>query len=245
MNEDSGSKEHEPRKIEFKEEHIPWAKSIREVIFGINDGLVSTLSFLAGVSGAVMDSRIILIAAFAEMFAGAASMFCGEYLSVKSQREYFESEIEREKREVETVPELEREEIRDIYRKKGFNKEEVEMIVRRLTSNKKLWVKSMMEDELKLFPEKFDKPLKNGTYIGISFIAGAFVPIFPFIFLTSWNALICSIVLSIMALFVVGIAKAKITNTSWLKSGFELTIFAMCATVICYFIGKLFSYYLM
>ncbi len=62
-------------KVEFKEEHIPWAKSIREVVFGINDGLVSTLSFLAGVSGAVMDSRIILIAAFAEMFAGAASMF--------------------------------------------------------------------------------------------------------------------------------------------------------------------------
>ncbi len=100
MNEDSGSKEHEPRKVEFKEEHIPWAKSIREVVFGINDGLVSTLSFLAGVSGAVIDSRIILIAAFAEMFAGAASMFSGEYLSVKSQREYFESEIEREKKKL-------------------------------------------------------------------------------------------------------------------------------------------------
>ena len=247
MNEDYGSKEREPRKVEFKEEHIPWATSIREVIFGMNDGLVSTLSFLAGVIGAVTESRIILIAAFAEMFAGAASMFSGEYLSVKSQREYFESEIEREKREIEIVPELEKEEIRNIYRKKEFNKEEVEMIVRRLTSSKKLWIRSMMEDELKLFPEKFDKPLKNATLIGISFIAGAFVPIFPFpfIFLTSWNALICSIFASILVLFAVGMAKARITNKSWLKSGVELTVFAMCASVICYFIGRLFAYYLM
>jgi vacuolar iron transporter family protein len=166
-------------------------------------------------------------------------------LGYKHQREYFESEIEREKKEVEMVPELEREEIRDIYRKKGFNKEEIEMIVRRLTSSKKLWIKSMMEEELRIFPEKFDKPLKNAALIGVSFIGGAFVPIFPFIFLTSWNALICSIFASILVLFAVGIAKARLTNKSWLKSGIELTAFAMCASVICYFIGRLFAYYLM
>lgn len=125
MKNDLNPKMEKTPKVEFKEEHIPWAKSIREVIFGMNDGLVSTLSFLAGVSGAVMESRIILIAAFAEMFAGAASMFSGEYLSVKSQREYFESEIEREKKEVETVPELEREELRDIYRKKDSIKKKL------------------------------------------------------------------------------------------------------------------------
>ncbi|ODS33295.1 MAG: VIT family protein [Candidatus Scalindua rubra] len=245
MKNDLNPKMEKTPKVEFKEEHIPWAKSIREVIFGMNDGLVSTLSFLAGVSGAVMESRIILIAAFAEMFAGAASMFSGEYLSVKSQREYFESEIEREKKEVETVPELEREELRDIYRKKGFNKEEVEMIVRRLTSNKKLWVKSMMEDELKLFPEKFDKPLKNATLIGISFLVGSIVPVIPFIFFTAWHALMYSVAASVVVLFVFGIAKARITNKNGLKSGLELTLFAMAASVICYFIGKLFSYFLM
>lgn len=206
----------------------------------MNDGLISTLGFVAGMSGAIDQKRFILIAAFAELFAGGVSMSVGAYLSIKSQREFFEAEIERERREVENVPELEMEELKAIYRKKGFDENEVKLIVDKLTANRERWVNTMMEEELHLFPDRFDKPDKSAYFIGISFAAGSLIPILPVVFIDTNHYLFVSISVSVLALFALGAGKSSITNRGWVKSGLEMTCIGISATAFCYFIGYAF-----
>ncbi len=207
----------------------------------MNDGLISTLGFIAGMSGAVDQKKLILIAASAEILAGTMSMSVGAYISIKSQREFFEAEIERERSEVENEPEIEREELREIYQKKGFNKKETEMIVSKLTSSKELWVNTMMEEELHLFPDRFDKPHKAAYFIGIAFIAGSLIPALPVIFVHNDHYLFVSIAVSIIGLFGLGAGKSSITTKSWIKSGTEMALFGIGASAFCYLIGYAFS----
>lgn len=208
----------------------------------MNDGLISTLGFVVGMSGAFVPNRIIIIAAFAELLAGGVSMTVGAYLSIKSQREYFEAEIKRERREIEIAPELEREEVRVIYRRKGFNKEELDMIVNKLTSDKEQWVSTMMEEELRLFPDQFARPNRVAALIGISFAVGSLIPIIPFIFINSSYCIFVSTGFSVASLFGIGAGKSPATEKNWIKSGLEMAIIGMVASAFCYLVGTLFSY---
>src|SRR3989338_2363842 len=110
----------EARQAYHSEQHIKSGSYIREFILGFNDGLVSTFSLVAGVTGANVANRIVIIASLAGLAAGSTSMGLNNYISSKSQIEFYKSEIEREKYEIETLPELEREEIVEIYKSKGF-----------------------------------------------------------------------------------------------------------------------------
>ena len=123
--------------------HTPKGRTIREIIFGINDGLVTTIGFLAGVTGSISQSRYILLAGMAEIVAGAVSMGIGGYLAAKSQREFFHSEIEQERWEIEKMSEKEAQEIREIYGNMGFTRPEQDMIVNRVTSDKELMLRFM------------------------------------------------------------------------------------------------------
>ena len=130
-----------------------WHKkvNVREIVFGFNDGSVSTLALLAGVTGGALARGQILVAGFSGVIAGAISMAIGAYISSKSEIEHHQSEIKREEQEIEEIPEVEREEIRQIYMKKAdFAEEELDMIVNRITSDKKIWLDSMMIEELGL-----------------------------------------------------------------------------------------------
>src|SRR3990167_15017 len=124
------------KKFHDEDWHTPKGRQIREVVFGMNDGLVSTVGFVAGVTGSIKDSRIVFLTGMAAIVAGAVSMFLGAYLASKSQKEFFEMEIAREKREIIESPDKERQEIRDIFTDHGFTEDEVEMIVHRVTSDK-------------------------------------------------------------------------------------------------------------
>src|SRR3989338_4659463 len=124
--------------------HSPGGRAIREVVFGFNDGMVSTVGFVVGVAAALSDPRIVLITGLAEVMAGGFSMFFGSYLSTKNQREFFEQEIERERYEIREMPEKEREEIRRIYEAKGFKGGDLEMVVNHITSDNNVWLKCMM-----------------------------------------------------------------------------------------------------
>ncbi len=215
-------------------------KLIREVIFGLNDGLVTAFGFISGVNGAHVKPLVVILTGVAEAVAGGLSMFFGAYLSTKAQREFFESEIRREKREIETMPEQEEDEVRQIYLKKGFTPEETEMIVKRITSNKDEWIAFMMKEELGLFPENFDNPVKSAGVIGVSFFAAALIPVIPFGILSiqQWAFLI-STLLTLITLFIVGAGKTKITRTSWLKGGLEMLIIGIIAGGIGFWVGKL------
>jgi VIT1/CCC1 family predicted Fe2+/Mn2+ transporter len=213
---------------------------VREVIFGVNDGVVSTIGFIVGMASAFASHYLCLITGLAEVFAGAVSMFLGGYLSTKSQQEFFEHEISREKREIEEMPEREKDEIRRIYRTKGFSDEkELDLVVQRITADKKIWLKCMMEEELGLILESMDSPLKIGSVIGISFIVGGFVPLLPLIFLETQNAAKVSFMVTSFFLFFIGAVKTRITRRSWLTSGLETFVVGTLAAGAGYLIGAL------
>jgi len=230
------------KKYHDEDWHTPKGRQIREVVFGMNDGLVSTIGFLAGVTGSIGDSRTVLLTGMASIMAGAISMFIGAYLASKSQKEFFEKELERERREIIEYPEKEKDEIREIFTNHGFTQDEVEMIVRRVTQDKDRWIKFMMRDELGIVDENFDNPLKVGSLMGVSFILGGIPLMFPYLFIReSMNALKFSIAIALLVLFGIGVGKTILTKTSWLKSSVEIVVLGSLAAGIGYILGMFFS----
>lgn len=222
--------------------HTPEGKAVREIVFGMNDGMVTTIGFIAGVTGTLRNTKFVLLAGIAGLVAGAISMFFGAYLSTKSQKEFFEKEIEREKREIKEMPEKEKEEIREIYTEMGFKEDEVEMIVNRVTSDEKLWIKFMLREELGIVEEQIDPPLKIACIMGISFLLGAFPPLIPYFFIKDvWEAFYAAMIISAIVLFGIGVGKTYVTGTKWYKSGFEILTIGSSAVAIGYFIGLLLS----
>src|SRR5215467_5836149 len=129
---------------EHLEPHIKESNYIRDFVFGFGDGINTSLGIVAGVGGASVASNLIILAAIVAMFTGAKAMAVQNYLAVKSQRQILNSEIEREKWEMDNVPEAERREIEDIYKAKGFSGPELENIVKKITSDKKVWLDTML-----------------------------------------------------------------------------------------------------
>ena len=216
--------------------------NVREIVFGFNDGSISTLALLAGVTGGALARSGILIAGISGVIAGAISMGIGAYISSKSEVEHHQTEIERELREIEEVPEIEREEIRQIYQKKAaFAGEELELIVNRITSDKKTWLDSMMKEELGLFEEQFENPIKSGLVMFLAFVAGGLVPIIPFLLVaTPQTSLLASSIITFSSLFAIGVWKTTFTNKHWFISGIEMVFVGILAAAIPYAIGELF-----
>jgi VIT1/CCC1 family predicted Fe2+/Mn2+ transporter len=217
--------------------HEPLGRVLREIVFGMNDGLISQLGFVAGVSGALDQPGPIVVAGLAALVAGSVSMAIGGYLSVKAQQEFYLSEIRRELHEMETMPEHERDEVRQLYRAKGFDGPELERIVAAITANREVWLKVMMEEELGLFPEHDTRPLVSAAYTGASFALGALVPLLPYLFLPPLPALSVAVVLAAATLFGIGASKARLTRRHWLPSGLEIMGLGLLAAAIGYGIG--------
>jgi predicted membrane protein (TIGR00267 family) len=219
-----------------------WHKriNIREIVFGYNDGSVSTLALLSGVTGGALTRELILVAGFSAVVAGGISMAVGNYISSKSEMEYHESEIDREEREIEEIPEIEREEIRQIYMKKAqFPEEELNLIVNRITGDKKTWLDTMMKEELGLFKERFENPIKLGLIMFFAFVAGGILPIIPFLILPTTHAsLLAAVVVTFVSLFTIGAWKTTFTKKNWLLSGAEMVFVGILATLIPYLIGQ-------
>ncbi len=222
--------------------HTPEGKLIREFVFGINDGLVSTVGFVAGVTGALVNTKIVLMSGMAEIVAGTISMFFGAYLATKSQNEFYQKEIKREKREITENPNQEIEEIYELYQDKGFTKEEIDPIVKRLMADKKVLLNFMVQDELGISLEYYEKPLKIASYTGLSFLAGGIPPLIPYFFIkNSLIAIIISVMLSVLVLIFTGIAKAKVTKTDGLRSSAEMVLIGGAAAAAGFICGRLIS----
>lgn len=219
--------------------HSPKGKAIREVVFGVHDGIITSVGFLSGISGANASRSFILLAGFASAFAQLLSMGFGAYLSTKSEQEFYQLEIERERYEIEHIPEEEEKELKVIYRRKGFREDEVEMIVKHLISDKELWLKTMVEEELGLIVERFDNPVKVGGTIGLSTFVGALLPLLPYLFLEPLQALPFSVLVAAFTLFATGAGKTIITHKNWLQSGLEMGGIGLLVAGASYLLGRL------
>jgi predicted membrane protein (TIGR00267 family) len=219
--------------------HTSGGGAMRELVFGVNDGLVSTLSLVSGVAGAAVSQGVVLLAGLAGLLSGAISMAAGAYISTKSQREVYEAQVNREREELEQDPEEEKAELRTLYRLKGYSVEEAERLVERISQDRDLMLESLVRDELGLMPEAFPNPLLAGAQSGGAFVVGAFIPLIGYLFFSGMTATVVSAGISIAALFVVGVLKTLFTGLSWLRSGLEMVVIGIFATAITYWIGSL------
>ncbi len=225
----------EPRHVEA---HQKESSSIRDFVFGFGDGINTSLGLVAGVGGAEVSSNIIILAAIVAMFTGAKAMAVQNYLAVKSQRQILDSEIEREKWEMNNVPEAERKEIEDIYKTKGFTGQDLEKIVNKITSDKKVWLDTMLTEELKLNLDIIGSPLKSAFRMFGAFLVGGILPIIPYFFLSGHVPLFVAIGVSLSASFMIGAIKSKIANINMLRGGLEMAGLGTGIALIGYGIGS-------
>lgn len=224
---------------EAQEEHSKNGKFVREVVFGIQDGIVTVIAVIAGVS--VLGSKgIILLSAAAALLGETISMTLGGYLSTKSQNEFYEQELRKEREHLEKFPEWERKEVREFYAAKGFKGRELGSIVKIITSDKERWLDIMRAEEFG-FPKEHDKPVVVGTVIGLASIAGGVLPIIPFLFplATVQSGVIAALIIALVFLFAAGAARTYVTKKNWLISGFEMMLIGVVAAAATYAIGKL------
>jgi VIT1/CCC1 family predicted Fe2+/Mn2+ transporter len=215
---------------------------VRDMIFGANDGLVSTLAFVVGAFGAFSDPHIVLLTGIAELFAGTISMAVGSYQSSKSELEVLERESQRKKIKKGMTAEEEREELIKFYQTEGFKRGEAEAIVDRIGKKKEWPTQAGTLKELGLAPKELGNPIKAGLLCGVFFALGALVPILPFAFpIGAWEALISSVIGTVATLFGVGAMKTIFSRKNWVWSGLEMMLIGASAAAITYIIGTLFS----
>lgn len=231
--------------LEFVDKfHLQGGEIIRQITFGMNDGVVSIFALLAGVAGAGQSAQTILIALLAATVAGALSMAAGEYISSKSENDYYNHEISQERLEIKLVPDMEKEEVRKIYKNKGFSGDLLEQIVDKLTENEDLWAREMVIDELGVTELEHTGGIKSAVVIFFAFVVGACFPVLPYITLlnTSLDAksiFYVATIVTVVGLFLAGAMKRFVTGVNWLKSGFEMLLVGAFAYGISYFIGSL------
>lgn len=220
--------------------HTPKGRIIRDIVYAIDTGLVTTVSFIAGVSASLIIKERIILAGLIQIVSGALAIFFGSYISTKAQKNFFENQIEREKREIEETPQKETIEVREIFEDMGFTEEEQEMAVKRITSDKKRWLKFMVQEEIGINPQAIDNPLEIGFISGGSFFLGALPAVLPFFILENvTQALFFSTVSVLLFLFVLGVAKARITKTGWILSGLETLVIGALSCGTGFFLGKI------
>ena len=223
-------------------------ESIRNVIYGVNDGLTATLGVLTGVGGASLDPRVVLIGGLSAMVASGVSMAGGAYLASKSQREVYEGQLAREAAEIETMPELEKHELMEIYRSKGLTLDEAKTIVDRITRDKKVWLETQAREELGLDPSLFENPTREGLVAGVSTLIGGAIPVVGYLLgrlvlgarFSGFGSLSFAFVFCAAFLFLIGAARSFFTGKNGVRSGVEMLVVGSVVAAITYGVGLLF-----
>ena len=209
-------------------------------IYGANDGLAAVFGIVAGVSGATGGSHFVLTAGLAGAVASALSMAVGAFLAERSEAEVAHANLERERREIEEHPDEEREELSLFYQLKGLTKEDADQLAEKLADNPDAMLALLAGEELG-GADPNHNPTQAALAAGISTAVGAIIPVIPFIWLTGTPGVVAAAVVSLVAHFLVGAAKALVTLRSWWASGLEMTLAGVIVGVVLYAFGVLFQ----
>jgi len=215
--------------------------SLRDAMLGLNDGLVAAFAVTSGVAGAFSASKIVVMAGLAEMLGGAVSMGLAAFASTRAHREFYRSEEQRERDEIRRWPEHERDEIRSIYRDKGFSGPLLDQIVLHITADPTRWRGVMMREELGFGAEVMEPPLRSALTVGGTYLIGAAVPLLPYLAVEPSFGILISALATIVALFVVGAAKTVLTARPWWRSGLESMMVGAVAALVTYSVGRAFG----
>lgn len=233
----------EPGQIAARERWHRSSRSgtLRAVIFGVSDGLVSNLALVMGVAGAnvaIGAGNFVLLAGIAGLLAGAFSMAAGEYISMQSQRELFERQIALERAELEAMPEEEEAELAAVYQAKGFTPDEARAIARRMFSDPAHALDTLVREELGLDPDELGSPWGAAFGSFVAFAIGAAVPVLPYLVGSGFGAFLAAAIASLVALFVVGAGVSLLTGRSLLFSGARQVAIGAAAAIVTYLVGS-------
>jgi vacuolar iron transporter family protein len=211
-----------------------------EIVYGSIDGIVTTFAVVAGSAGADLSISVILILGMANLFADGLSMSIGSYLSRKAEQDNYNKHLRIEQWEIENMPDVEKQEIEEIFRAKGFDGAELQMVVNRITSNKQVWLDTMMKDELGLSREK-KSPLRSGLSTLLSFIAAGAIPLIVYIFAYRGNIgldpFLVSSAITMATFILIGYLKTFVTEIGYMRSILETFLLGTAAASVAYFLG--------
>jgi VIT1/CCC1 family predicted Fe2+/Mn2+ transporter len=213
--------------------------ALRAAIFGVNDGLVSNLSLIMGVTGASVSNRVVLVAGVAGLLAGAFSMGGGEYVSMRVQRELFERLLHIEAHELATEPDEEQQELREIYEQRGFPPDLAQRVTEVVMADPKVALQTHAREELGLDPEELGSPWGAAISSFVMFGLGASVPLLPFVFGSGTAAVLSAIAASGIMLFTVGAAMSLLTGRSAWFSGARMLLIGWALAAVTYGVGTL------
>ena len=224
------------------EAHFTSSELVRDVVIGMADGLTVPFALAAGLSGAVGSSHIIVLAGLAEIAAGSIAMGLGGYLAARGDVEHYSSEREREEREIVERTHDEEEEIYEIFEQYGVERAESDPVLAALKRNPKAWVDFMMRFELGLEQPASFRARQSAAVIAFSYIAGGFIPLAPYMLLAqAASALHASVVITLIALFVFGAIKGRLTGGGVWRSAIQTTLIGGLAAGAAYLLARLLS----
>ncbi len=224
------------------ESHLKSSDLLRDVVIGMSDGLTVPFALAAGLSGAVDQSSIIVIAGIAEVAAGSIAMGLGGYLAGKTEQDHYKSEMRREHHEVENLRHKELEETKEFFANIGLSLALQEQATAEIAQDKDRWVDFMMKYELGLDKPDPKRATKSALNIGLSYVAGGIIPLSPYFFITDSNeALKISAIATLICLFVFGFFKSKITGVNPVWGALKVTLIGAVAAAAAFGVAKLFE----
>lgn len=227
-------------RVRHDELHFTAGETVRDVVIGMSDGLTVPFALAAGISGAIAASHVVVTAGVAELAAGAISMGLGGYLAAQTDAEHYDSEVAREEREVDEMPDAERVEVASIFRSYGLEPAEADKVTAELVKDRKRWVDFMMRFELGLeAPDRRRAPMSAMT-IGGSYAVGGLIPLLPYMLVPdSTHGLYISAIITAAALGIFGAVKGRLTGVSWFRSAFQTVIIGGAAAAVAFVVARL------
>lgn len=222
------------------EHHLKSSDTIKDIVIGMSDGLTVPFALAAGLSGAGSTSSIVVTAGIAEIIAGSIAMGLGGFLAGRTEADHYHSELKREYEEVERLPEQEKAEVKEVFAEFGLSEKLQDEIANEMALNKDKWVDFMMRYELGLEKPEPNRATQSAVTIGISYIVGGIIPLSPYFFVEqSQQALIYSVVITMVCLFVFGYLKSKVTGQPVIAGALKVLFIGALAAAAAFFIARL------
>jgi VIT1/CCC1 family predicted Fe2+/Mn2+ transporter len=222
------------------EKHFTATETVRDIVIGMSDGLTVPFALAAGLSGAVRSTGLVVIAGLAEVAAGSIAMGLGGYLAARTDREHYNTEREREFREIEEIPHEEEKEVADVFRGLGLDEEQIPPVVAAIRADKTRWVDFMMRYELGLEAPDPRRAFRSALTIAGSYVVGGLIPLFPYMLLPEvLRALLLSAAVTLLVLFAFGFVKGRLTGINPYRGGLQTVIIGGLAAAAAFGIARM------
>jgi VIT1/CCC1 family predicted Fe2+/Mn2+ transporter len=222
------------------ERHFRANETVRDIVIGMSDGLTVPFALAAGISGAGAATKIVVLAGLAEIAAGSIAMSLGGYLAARTDFEHYATEKQRENWEIDHLRDAEKEEVAQVFRDYGMDEAEVQPIVERMSQDREQWIDFMMRFELGLEKPDPKRARISAITIGLSYIVGGFIPLSPYMLINNLHtALLVSVLVTLVALFLFGYIKGRFTGTKPLKNGLQTVVVGGLAAGVAFLLARL------